>query len=55
MATIEGSSHVVVADNADWSPAYLARVRAPSGGYASVPFAGDVELSMKLEGVADGL
>jgi predicted O-methyltransferase YrrM len=39
---------LVVADNADWSPEYLARVRRPAGGYASVPFAEDVELSMKL-------
>jgi len=38
----------VVADNADYSPEYLARVRSPAGGYLSVPFAGDVELSMKL-------
>ncbi len=39
---------LIVADNADWSPEYLARVRGPTGGYVSVPFAGDVELSMKL-------
>jgi predicted O-methyltransferase YrrM len=39
---------LVVADNADWSPQYLARVRDPGGGYLSVPFAADVELSMKL-------
>jgi predicted O-methyltransferase YrrM len=39
----------VVADNADYSPEYLARVRSPGGGYLSVPFAGDVELSMKLD------
>jgi predicted O-methyltransferase YrrM len=38
----------VVADNADYSPEYLARVRSPAEGYLSVPFAGDVELSMKL-------
>ena len=38
----------VVADNADHCPEYLARVRSPAGGYLSVPFAGDVELSMKL-------
>lgn len=36
----------VVADNADHCPGYLARVRA--GGYLSIPFAEDVELSMKL-------
>jgi predicted O-methyltransferase YrrM len=46
---------LVVADNADWSPEYLARVRDPAGGYVSVPFASDVELSMKLRGNGDGL
>jgi len=39
----------VVADNADHCPEYLARVRSSAGGYLSVPFEGDVELSMKLE------
>src|ERR1700722_6803457 len=39
---------LIVADNADWCPEYLARVRSPVEGYLSVPFAGDVELSMKL-------
>ena len=38
----------VVADNADYSPDYLARVRSPERGYLSVPFGGDVELSMRL-------
>ncbi len=38
----------LVADNANASPDYLARVRAADGGYLSVPFAEDVELSMKL-------
>ncbi len=38
----------LVADNADASPEYLARVRAAGGGYLSVPFADDVELSVKL-------
>lgn len=37
----------VVADNADYCPEYLARVRAPANGYLSVPFADDVELSMR--------
>ncbi len=37
----------VVADNADYSPAYLDRVRSGSG-YLSLPFAEDVELSMRL-------
>ena len=38
----------VIADNADWSPQYLARVRSVAGPYVSVPFASDVEVSMKL-------
>lgn len=38
----------VVADNADYSRDYLARVRSPARGYVSVPFGGDVELSMRL-------
>ena len=38
---------LVVADNADDNPDYLARVRAPANGYMSVPFAEDVELSMR--------
>lgn len=38
----------VVADNADYSPDYLARVRAPASGYMSTPFADDVELSMRI-------
>jgi len=39
---------LIVADNADYSPKYLARVRSPGSGYLSVPFAEDVELSMRL-------
>lgn len=39
---------LIVADNADHSPDYLARVRSPSGGYLSTPFGEDVELSMRL-------
>jgi predicted O-methyltransferase YrrM len=38
----------IVADNADYSPDYLARVRSPANGYMSTPFAGDVELSMRI-------
>jgi predicted O-methyltransferase YrrM len=38
---------LIVADNADYSPEYLARVRSPDSGYLSVPFAEDVELSMR--------
>jgi predicted O-methyltransferase YrrM len=38
----------LVADNADASPDYLSRVRAEGGAYLSVPFAEDVELSIKV-------
>jgi predicted O-methyltransferase YrrM len=38
----------VIADDADRSPDYLARVRSPAGGYLSVPFGEDVELSIRL-------
>ncbi len=39
---------LIVADNADFSPDYLARVRAPSSGYLSTPVGDDVELSIRL-------
>ncbi|MEG9835704.1 O-methyltransferase [Serratia marcescens] len=39
---------LIVADNADYSPDYLARVRSPNKGYLSVPFGEDVELSIRL-------
>lgn len=39
---------LIVADNADFSPEYLAHVRSPASGYLSVPFADDVELSMRV-------
>ena len=39
---------LIVADNADYSPDYLAWVRSPAKGYISTPFAEDVELSMRL-------
>jgi predicted O-methyltransferase YrrM len=39
---------LIVADNANWCSDYLAHVRTPAAGYLSVPFASDVELSMKL-------
>jgi predicted O-methyltransferase YrrM len=51
LALLEGHLRpgaLVVADNADDSPDYLARVRAPGGGYLSTPFADDVEVSMRL-------
>jgi predicted O-methyltransferase YrrM len=38
----------ILADNADSSPECLARVRSPAHGYMSVPFAADVELSMRV-------
>jgi predicted O-methyltransferase YrrM len=38
----------IVADNADYGPEYLARVRSVGSGYLSIPFAEDVELSMRL-------
>lgn len=39
---------LVIADNADFSPEYLAHVRARTSGYLSVPFGEDVELSMRI-------
>jgi predicted O-methyltransferase YrrM len=39
---------IVVADNADFSPDYLARVRRPGSGYMSTAFADDVELSVQI-------
>jgi predicted O-methyltransferase YrrM len=39
---------LLVADNADSSPEYLHRVRSNPHEYTSVPFGGDVELSMRL-------
>jgi predicted O-methyltransferase YrrM len=39
---------LIVADNADMSPDYLKHVRSPASGYMSVPFAEDVELTMRL-------
>jgi predicted O-methyltransferase YrrM len=41
---------LLVADNADWSQDYLARVRSPEQGYMSLPFGDDVELSMRIGG-----
>jgi predicted O-methyltransferase YrrM len=38
----------IIADNADWNPDYMAKVRSPTAGYLSVPFGGEVEVSMKL-------
>ncbi|WP_353116038.1 O-methyltransferase [Nitratidesulfovibrio sp.] len=38
---------IIIADNAGYSPDYLARVRSPAHGYMSIPFTGDVELSVR--------
>jgi predicted O-methyltransferase YrrM len=43
-----GPGAFVVADNADYSPDYLAYVRSPAHGYVSTPFGEDVELSMRI-------
>ena len=51
LALLEGHLRpgaLVVADNADDSPDYLARVRSPGGGWLSTPFGDDVEVSMRL-------
>ena len=50
LALLEGHLRpgaLVVADNADWSPDYLAHVRSPARGYLSLPFGEDVELSVR--------
>ena len=50
LATVESRLRpgaLIVADNADDSPEYW-RARLPAAGYLSVPFAEDVELSMRL-------
>lgn len=39
---------LVIADNADQSPDYLARVRSAAAGYLSVPFAAEVEVSLRV-------
>lgn len=39
---------LIVADDADVSPDYRARVRSPAAGYLSTPFGDDVELSVRL-------
>lgn len=44
-----GPGAIIVADNADDSPDYLARVRGPGSGYMSTPFAEDVELSVRID------
>jgi predicted O-methyltransferase YrrM len=39
---------LIVADNANWSAEYLARVRDPAAGYKSVSIGDDVEVSLRL-------
>lgn len=39
---------LVIADNVDYCPEYVARVRSPANGYLSLPFDKDVEISMRL-------
>ncbi len=50
LSLIESKLHagsLVLADNADHNPEFLAYVRAAKNGYVSVPFAEDVELFMR--------
>ena len=50
LSLLEGRLRVgalIVADNADYCPDYLARVRSLESGYLSVPFADDIEVSMR--------
>jgi predicted O-methyltransferase YrrM len=39
---------LIVADNADYSPAYVARVRTKGAGFMSLPFGEDVELTVRV-------
>ncbi|HXE17174.1 MAG TPA: O-methyltransferase [Stellaceae bacterium] len=43
---------LILADNANWSPDYLARVRSPAQGYMSLAIGEDVELSMRIGAAA---
>lgn len=48
---VEPSLHprsLIIADNADYSPDYLERVRSAAGSYLSVPFSEDVEFSARI-------
>ncbi|HEU4601976.1 MAG TPA: hypothetical protein VFS24_08405, partial [Steroidobacteraceae bacterium] len=40
----------IVADNIEYSPEYVERVRPCGSGYVSVPFASGIELSMRFPG-----
>jgi len=51
LAVVEPRLHsgsLVVADNADHNPEFLAHIRNPANGYLSLPFGDDVELFMRL-------
>jgi predicted O-methyltransferase YrrM len=39
---------LVIADDADYCPQYLDRIRSPAGGYMSTSFADDIELSIRV-------
>jgi len=39
---------LIIADNADMNPDYVAMVRSPASGYMSLPFGEDVELSVHI-------
>ncbi|GJI94610.1 O-methyltransferase [Duganella caerulea] len=39
---------LIIADNADMNPDYVAMVRSPASGYMSLPFGEDVELSVLI-------
>ena len=41
------SGSLIVADNADHNPEFLAHIRNPANGYLSLPFGEDVELFMR--------
>ena len=41
------SGSLIVADNADHNPEFLAHIRNPANGYLSLPFGDDVELFMR--------
>jgi len=46
---------LVIADNADQSPDYLACVRSAAAGYLSVPFAAEVEVSLRVSSSQIGM
>ncbi|MBJ7309461.1 O-methyltransferase [Rugamonas sp. CCM 8940] len=51
LALVEGHLRpgaLIVADNTDYCPDYLAHVRAPGSGYLSIPLSAELELSMRL-------